>query len=60
LGTPRLLLCIRFAHAKLKALPRKANARTRETLWTIIGPLLHAFSPAECRNYLAKSRYASN
>jgi transposase len=46
--------------AKLKALLRKANARTRETLWTIIGQLLHTFSPAECQNYLANSGYASN
>lgn len=44
--------------AKLKALLRKASARTRETLWTIIGQLLHTFSPAECRNYLANSGYA--
>ena len=52
LGTPR------FAHAKLKALLRKASARTRETLWTIIGQLLHTFTPAECRNYLTNSGYA--
>ena len=54
LGTPR------FAHAKLKALLRKVSARTRETLWTIIGQLLHTFSPVECRNYLANSGYVSN
>jgi transposase len=46
--------------AKLKALLRKASARTRETLWTIIGQLLHTFSPVECQNYLANSGYASN
>jgi hypothetical protein len=45
---------------KLKVLLRKASARTRETLWTIIGQLLHTFSPAECRNSLANSGYASN
>ena len=44
--------------ARLKALLRKASARTRETLGTIIGQLLHTFSPAECRNYLANSAYA--
>ena len=44
--------------AKLKALLRKASARTRETLWTIIGQLLHTFSPAECRNYFTNSGYA--
>jgi transposase len=46
--------------AKLKALLRKASARTRETLWTIIGQLLHTFSPVACQNDLANSRYASN
>jgi len=44
--------------AKLKALLRQAAARTRETLWTTIGQLLQAFSPAECRNYLVNSGYA--
>jgi transposase len=46
--------------AKLKALLRKAAARTREALWTTIGSLLDAFSPAECRNYLQNSGYAFN
>ena len=44
--------------AKLKALLRKASARTRETLWTLIGQLLHTFTPGECRNSLANSGYA--
>ena len=43
--------------AKLKALLRKAAARTRETLWTTIGNLIETFSPDECRNYLANSGY---
>ena len=43
--------------AKLKALLRKAGARTREALWCVIGGLLDAFSPAECRNYLINSGY---
>ncbi|MBM6584337.1 hypothetical protein ILT44_29515, partial [Microvirga sp. BT689] len=38
--------------AKLKALLRKAGARTKEVLWTTIGEMLDAFSPEECRNYL--------
>jgi transposase len=46
--------------AKLKALLRKAAARTREALWATIGNLLGAFSPAECRNYLQNSGYASD
>jgi hypothetical protein len=50
---------IEQAFAKLKALLRKATARTREALWTTIGGLLDTFVPAECRNYLANSGYAS-
>ena len=49
---------IEQAFAKLKALLRKAAARTRDTLWTTIGRLLTTFTPAECRNYLANSGYA--
>ena len=44
--------------AKLKALLRKAAARTRDALWDAIGHSLDAFSPAECRNYLTSSDYA--
>jgi transposase len=43
--------------AKLKALLRKAAARTRDALWDTIGALLDAFSPNECRNYLAHCGY---
>ena len=49
---------IEQSFAKLKALLRKASARTRETLWTIVRQLLHTFTPAECRNYLTNSGYA--
>ena len=48
---------IEQAFSKLKALLRKAAARTREALWTTIGGLLSTFTPAECRNYLANSGY---
>ena len=44
--------------AKLKTLLRKAAVRTREALWNTIGNLLEAFSPTECRNYIANSGYA--
>lgn len=44
--------------AKLKALLRKAAARTREALWTTIGYLLDAFTPVECCNYIQNSGYA--
>ena len=49
---------IEQAFAKLKALLRKAAARTKEELWSIIGRLLDTFTPAECQNYLANSGYA--
>ena len=43
--------------AKLKALLRKAAARTREALWTAVGDALEACSPDECRNFLANAGY---
>lgn len=49
---------IEQAFAKLKALLRKAAARTKEALWTTIGHLLRTFTPTECRNYVANSGYA--
>jgi transposase len=48
---------IEQAFAKLKALLRKAAARTREALWGAIGRVLDSFNPDECRNYLANSGY---
>ena len=44
--------------AKLKALLRKAAARTRDTLWDTIGELLDAFTLQECRNYIENAGYA--
>lgn len=43
--------------AKLKALIRRAEPRTRERLWQTIGTTLDRIAPAECRNYLASSGY---
>jgi transposase len=43
--------------AKLKALLRKAGARTQDALWDTIGALLDAFTPAECQNYITNSGY---
>lgn len=43
--------------AKLKALLRKAAARTKEALWITIGGLLDQCSPTECVNYLANCGY---
>jgi transposase len=37
--------------AKLKALLRRAAARTRDALWDTIGTLLDAFTPDECQSY---------
>ena len=43
--------------SKLKALLRKAGARTKEAVWTTIGELLDEFSSEECRNYLRNCGY---
>jgi transposase len=43
--------------AKLKALLRKAAARTKEALWATAGQLLDRVPPSECQNYLANSGY---
>lgn len=48
---------IENAFAKLKAILRKAAARTLEDLWHAIGEALRAFSPAECANYFAAAGY---
>jgi transposase len=45
--------------AKLKALLRKAAARTRDELWQAIGRLLATVSPAECARYLHHCDYGS-
>ncbi len=44
--------------AKLKALLRRAAARTVDSLWSTVGQLLDAFSPAECRRYMGHCGYA--
>lgn len=48
---------IEQAFAKLKALLRKAMARSFEALWKTIGRLLKRFSKQECKNYFANSGY---
>ncbi len=50
---------IEMAFAKLKALLRKAAARTRDALWDKISEVLHAFTPQECANYFRHAGYAS-
>lgn len=51
---------IEMAFAKLKALLRKAAARTRDSLWDAIAQVLGAFTPDECANYLVHAGYASS
>ena len=48
---------IENAFAKLKALLRRAAARTLDELWRVIGDSLDAFSPSECANYFAHAGY---
>ena len=48
---------IENAFAKLKALLRKAAARTVDELWRVIGQCIDAFTPAECANYFANCGY---
>jgi len=48
---------IENAFAKLKALLRKAPARTVDHLWRVIGDCLEAFTPTECANYFAAAGY---
>ena len=50
---------IEMAFAKLKALLRKAAARTRDSLWDAIADVISAFTKDECANYLAHAGYAS-
>ena len=48
---------IEQAFAKLKALMRKAAARTKEVLWNKVGEILDAFNPDECANYFTAAGY---
>lgn len=51
---------IEQAFAKIKALLRKAAARTTETLEAAIAKALSAFTPEECANYFVNSGYQPN
>jgi len=48
---------IENAFAKLKAMLRKAAARTLEQLWSAIAHIIDAFTPRECANYFAAAGY---
>ena len=48
---------IENAFAKLKALLRRAAARTLDDLWNAIGDALPQFTPRECANYFIAAGY---
>lgn len=48
---------IENAFAKLKAMLRKAAARTIDGLWSTIGKIIDTFHPTECANYFASAGY---
>ena len=48
---------IEMAYAKIKALLRKAAARTIDDLWDAIAVAVDHFPPGECRNYFAAAGY---
>ena len=48
---------IENAFAKLKAMLRKAAARTIDSLWSAIGRIIDTFNPTECTNYFAAAGY---
>ncbi len=48
---------IEQAFAKLKALLRKAAARSVDDLWVAIAEAIELFPPAECTNFFANSGY---
>jgi len=51
---------IEMAFAKLKALLRKAKARTYDALWRAVGDICDLFEPQECWNYLKDTGYAAD
>ena len=50
---------IKNAFVKLKALLRKAAARTIDDLWDAIRDAIACFTPQECSNYFAAAGYGS-
>lgn len=48
---------IEMAFSKLKALLRKAAARTIDELWSVVANCLSAFSAEECRHYFQAAGY---
>jgi hypothetical protein len=46
-----------MAFSKLKALLRKAVARTIDELWSVVATCLSAFTAEECRHYFEAAGY---
>lgn len=51
---------IEMAFSKLKALIRKAAARSYDALWKAVGNVCDLFSDDECRNYFKAAGYEAN
>lgn len=51
---------IEMAFSKLKALIRKAAARTYDQLWAAVGHACQIFSDEECYNYFKAAGYEAN
>ena len=51
---------IEMAFAKLKAMIRKAAARTYDDLWKATGAVCDLFSEEECQNYFNAAGYEAN
>jgi transposase len=49
---------IEMVFAKLKAILRKAAARTRDDLWDAVAGALRTVTPQECANFFAHAGYA--
>ena len=49
-----------MAFAKLKALIRKAAARTYDALWRAVGDVCDLFSDEECYNYFKAAGYETD
>ena len=49
-----------MAFSKLKALIRKAAARTYDELWAAVGRVCDLFTEEECFNYFQAARYRTD
>jgi transposase len=51
---------IEMAFSKLKALIRKAAARTYDDLWKAVGTVCSLFTPDECYNFFRAAGYETD